>query len=785
MDPPVLYGGTRGPARLAWVLPLSFEEATCEEALLEVPGLGELRGLLVASVRAAELPGGLGILWRLCIAVQEGAVFVRVCVDVERGEGTLEHICLAPLAFQRFAGEMPCSPPSCSGLLRWFRPMPRRSAAHSSFFVNGWQSFGFSGVLHGAVAQPRPVLSYFSGAFHQGAKLPEAMVGEDPAALVSDMFGIFWLHGRVGLLGGFLSQSAGFGGLAAHSAASPRLSLFCESGAELRRGVSVSSDWGVLLPFPGAPCHHSEGREALGAMRRFFALIAKRLAPRRAAPVGWCSWYRHGPNVSEGLMMGSLKKLAAAKARGELPLEVFQLDDGWQAAWGDWTPHAARFPGGLRPLAEAARRAGFLPGIWLAPLAAVAESAVAAAHPDWILRDASGHCVSGGFTAPGVWMLALDATHPEVIAFVQRVVRRVVWEWGFGYLKCDFLHCACLPGVPHASLPRPARLERLMAAIREAAGPETFVLACGAPLGPCVGLVDAARVSADTAEHWLPRGPDLPGTRAFFARDETNLPAARNMLRNVMARHAMGALWVNDPDCLILRPEVPLEEARALATAAALSGGSLMLSEEVDELPPERLAILQALLPPLASAPSYVELLSPLPRVAVTELQGTYLVAIFAWGGDPWKLSVDLAALLGLAPEDEEWHLFEFWSQAYARQSLRTMAAFEASGSGRGCRLLALSRLSGPQVVGSSFHLACGSELALEERPRSDGRSADLLLRAGCAVAEPRLWLFLPGAEAEPRLSGGRASKAGRHTWELALPPLRGGEAVPYRVHWA
>ena len=30
--------------------------------------------------------------------------------------------------------------------------------------------------------------------------------------------------------------------------------------------------------------------------------------------------------------------------------------------------------------------------------------------------------------------------------------------------------------------------------------------ACGAPLGPCIGVADAARISADTAHHWYPVG---------------------------------------------------------------------------------------------------------------------------------------------------------------------------------------------------------------------------------------------------------------------------------------
>ena len=232
-------------------------------------------------------------------------------------------------------------------------------------------------------------------------------------------------------------------------------------------------------------------------------------------------------------MLESTEKLRLMAARGELPADkgrplLVQLDDGWQAAWGDWLTPNAKFPDGLRPFAAAARAAGFVPGLWLAPAALTQDSALAA-HPEWILRDARGRPVDCGYTAPGLWMLALDVSHPEALAHVRRVVRTLVHEWGFGYLKCDFLHCAAMPsdGRHDGALSRAAALERLVAAIRDEAGPDTFVLGCGAPLGPCAGHVDAIRVSADAATHWLPVGPNIVGTRWLFSSDRTNLPAAR------------------------------------------------------------------------------------------------------------------------------------------------------------------------------------------------------------------------------------------------------------------
>jgi alpha-galactosidase len=203
----------------------------------------------------------------------------------------------------------------------------------------------------------------------------------------------------------------------------------------------------------------------------------------------------------------------------------------------------------------------------------------------------------------------------------------MVMEWGFNYLKCDFLHCAAMesPKRYDPTMPRAAALALLMSTLRQAAGPETFILACGAPLGPCIGHVDAMRVSADHATHWLPLGPNIFGTRWFFAKDRTNLPAARNMVRNVCARMAMGGtLWHNDPDCLILREKdaFTLEQAQALASIAALSAGSLIFSDDPSDLPPDRLSILRALVPPLPCPAQPLDLISrEIPQEFITRLQ--------------------------------------------------------------------------------------------------------------------------------------------------------------------
>ena len=103
----------------------------------------------------------------------------------------------------------------------------------------------------------------------------------------------------------------------------------------------------------------------------------------------------------------------------------------------------------------------------------------------------------------------------------------------------------------------------------------------------CFALLDAGLT-------WEPSFP-LPSF------DNWNLPCARNMIRNTLTRSFMhGKWWINDPDCLLLRDSLPFSEVEviAIATVKALSGGSLMISDQLKSLSSVRISLLQKLLPP-------------------------------------------------------------------------------------------------------------------------------------------------------------------------------------------
>ena len=94
---------------------------------------------------------------------------------------------------------------------------------------------------------------------------------------------------------------------------------------------------------------------------------------------GWCSWYHYFHAISEDAMRSNLRALP--RLRAEFPLEVVQLDDGFQSALGDWDSTNAKFPSGLAqvwPMRFAAPVSSA--GIWTAPFLAARDARIMHEH---------------------------------------------------------------------------------------------------------------------------------------------------------------------------------------------------------------------------------------------------------------------------------------------------------------------------------------------------------------------------------------------------------------------
>lgn len=212
-----------------------------------------------------------------------------------------------------------------------------------------------------------------------------------------------------------------------------------------------------------------------------------------APPRVWCSWYSLYKWIDESLLTQALNDL------DDLPFDVFQIDDGWQDESGQWEA-GKNFPSGMASFAEKIKATGRTAGIWLSPFIVTPDLRIFHEHNDWILRDESGNLVTAGRNWSGT-TYALDITRPDVLDWLDKLIRKVT-GWGYNYLKLDFLYAGAAIGKCHKDIPREEAYRQAMQVVRDAAR-DAYILACGTPILPSLGLCDGIRIGPDVTNYWI------------------------------------------------------------------------------------------------------------------------------------------------------------------------------------------------------------------------------------------------------------------------------------------
>lgn len=460
-----------------------------------------------------------------------------------------------------------------------------------------------------------------------------------PGVLRSDLYtAIKNMRSGEALCLGFTGSARAFGAVRVgwDAGGARELSAVCDlDGVELAPGERIASE--ILWIAAGFDEQELLGRYASALGTAMGARIEAR------SPVGWCSWYHYFTRVDEDAVLRNLEALVRLCARW--PCDYLMIDDGWQRAIGDWDQWNGKFPHGLPWLAERIRAAGMDAGIWLAPFIARPESRLVQEHPAWLVSGASGPA-SVWNPAWGLWRgaRALDTTHPEALAWLEHLAHTLVVDWGFRILKLDFLFAASLPGRRYdRQATRAQALRRGLEAIRSGAGEGAFLLGCGCPLGPAIGVVDAMRIGPDVAPFWsnrLSRGP-LRGRHGV---------ATENAIRNTLTRAFQHRrLWLNDPDCLLVRDRqtgLGLEEVRSLVAAAALTDGLLVASDPMHELADDRLQLLEKARRLAGGRAQVLDLFERgMPEEVLCEGHAGRWLAVFNFGDTPVRRTVDVGRL--------------------------------------------------------------------------------------------------------------------------------------------
>ena len=203
---------------------------------------------------------------------------------------------------------------------------------------------------------------------------------------------------------------------------------------KLRPGEQIRSPRIVLLYWQGTPLH---GHNVL---RQF---ILSHHSPRlngAIAEVPVCNGSWGGTPTP-----GHLETIEAI-ARQQLPYDYYWMDAGWygtstkpcpsvfEGEWsitGDWRVNRRYHPDGLRPVSDAARRAGMKFLLWIEPERARQGTPVTLEHPEWFLRRSQAD------PKPGDDLL-LNLAHPEAWQWAVETVSALITENGIDCYREDF-----------------------------------------------------------------------------------------------------------------------------------------------------------------------------------------------------------------------------------------------------------------------------------------------------------------------------------------------------------
>jgi alpha-galactosidase len=362
-----------------------------------------------------------------------------------------------------------------------------------------------------------------------------------------------------------------------------RVLLDYHSSPDVKAGGRIPSPELIWISFQGQP------EKAIAGYFDLFAQSKKWEPPKGKVPTGWCSWYYYYTGITEKIILDNLKEIK----KQNLPLQFFQVDDGYQNTIGDWLKPNEKFPAGMKLIANEIRNTGYEPGIWLAPFLIRKESEFFQKYPEAVLKDESGDPV------PALWnplwgkdyTYCLDLTHPKSIEFLETTFRTITKDWGYPYLKLDFLYAGLLPGSVYDPTQTPQkRYQNVLKLIRKVVGKNVFLLGCGAPIFPSVGFFDGMRISCDVAPFWKPE------LKRRLVKDKNALCTEKALINDLTRASMHRKFWFNDPDCLLVRKRkngMTGKQTKLMASVMGVSGGMLLVSDDMTRLEPERLELLK------------------------------------------------------------------------------------------------------------------------------------------------------------------------------------------------
>lgn len=282
--------------------------------------------------------------------------------------------------------------------------------------------------------------------------------------------------------------------------------------------------------------------------------------PKTTAPLldGYTSWYNHYQNITEEKLLSDLEGM---KKISWFHPKLFQLDDGYETFVGDWLDiDKKKFPNGLEKSVEKIKKAGMIPGIWIAPFICEKKSRIRKEHPEWIL-------CRGALNWSTIYHL--DITRKDVKDYLHKVFQYYI-KLGFRFFKLDFLYSAAYE--PLNGKTRSEIMYEAMDFVREELK-GCYILGCGVPLSSAFGKVDYCRIGCDVTLN-----DNGPWYFSLLHRERLSTIMA---IKDTKARaHLNGRPFNNDPDVFILRDTPMTPKLKEELFNTNLRYGNLLLTSD-------------------------------------------------------------------------------------------------------------------------------------------------------------------------------------------------------------
>ena len=440
----------------------------------------------------------------------------------------------------------------------------------------------------------------------------------------------------------FLTVLAGGGGalLAGVGAPSEDFSFFrvadgaLEAGYEPGRVLEQQTKYALVL---------GVGNDPLDLLDDYGRYLSRFARPHRPSVAGWNSWDYYGAAVTMDDLRQEMAAIKSSPLSGKLT--HFVIDMGWWTDWGDVQPNR-RFPATFRAIAKEIEEAGFVPGIWHAPLQCSPWTYLGRHRQDLlVLAPEGGPVMSGG---QGL----LDWSQPEVLRILHEQFA-AMRKAGFRYFKLDYIYADAVLQLGEradTSTGPLAVIRKGLRAIRDAVGEDAYILNCGAARECAIGITDASRVCTDIHTFW-----------SHIWNDAQEI--ACHLWEN-------GHLWNIDPDFAVVRsaatsndpfpnylhqhrpwternqfwmagPEASFKELKVWLTVTHLTGGDLFLSDSIARLNGTGLAALGKLFPRLECAARPLDLFLNSPsRFWLAQEGRCARLGVFNWDDEPAAITV-------------------------------------------------------------------------------------------------------------------------------------------------